>query len=51
MATTRPTSTGRPFAIAGRLVDLVLLGVSLALLILGAGRASVDEDVLHREFI
>lgn len=40
-----------PQGATGIELDLVLLGVSLALLILGAGRASVDEDVLHREFI
>ena len=40
-----------PQGATGIELDLVLFGVSLALLILGAGRASVDEDVLHREFI
>jgi putative oxidoreductase len=32
-------------------LDLALLAAAVALVILGPGRLSVDEDVLHRELV
>jgi signal peptidase len=48
MATTRPTSAGRPFAIAGRLVDLVLLsviGLGLTSVLLGRVLPAIGHPV------